>query len=121
MLGQGIAEDESGTDSTRNYYPSEQDISDITKETLNVSREKLLIQILEYERYQDEDFMRIEALEKSLNHYKMASKLYTEQLELTKRIYRLKTAKGVLIGGSVGAGATMVVIILVRLAIAGRL
>ena len=124
LLGTGIRAEEAGPPEgykTEDYYPTKEDIAYLTQETLQWDRSELIVKMLQYEYMMDTDAFRIINLEDAVIMWKRSSKLHTEQLEDVKKLYRLKTAKGVLIGGSVGVGVTLVAVILVRLAVAGRL
>ena len=114
----GLCEEENQSGS---YIPTDEDIAKIVQETygwssLDYQKEIIILehQLLDYE-------VRLLEFDKTVKKLNLLVESNERVLDLQKKMYQMKVARAVLIGGGVGVGVTVVAIILVRLAYAGKI
>jgi hypothetical protein len=110
------------------YEPPEEDIEAIANELFDWPRRDLLIKILQFEFWQDLDAKRISLLQLTVQSYEEWEAGITRVIDDMKyahareiRIFKRKAVKAGFIGGGIMTVITPIAIILVRLAIQGKL
>jgi hypothetical protein len=103
------------------YFPTAEEIQQITDDTLGWSVKDYKIKILQHEFLLDDYGQRLIDLDRALEFATVAKKKAVELLELTKRMYQWKIARAVGITAGVTFIITTIGVILIRLSIAGKL
>jgi hypothetical protein len=114
-IGQGAEE------SPPEIVISEEKLNAFIEDTFGWSTRDYQIKILQHEFLLDDYESRILDLNTTVDTLNLAVKKAEDINKLTKSMYRMKMVRAGLIGAGVGVVGTTVAIILVRLAVAGKI